>query len=205
MSQTNHPAINSNQISQLQKERISHWYQAGTSIQSTRDLWQAIERNHLNNFSLWLDEDKARRDDKGFEYVYRAKRQIDQYNQQRNNEMEIIDTMLFNTLQPIQTDVEFHSETPGMMIDRLSILHLKQYHMHQQTLRTDVNETHRQTCQTKLKTIDLQIEHLMHCLDRLVEQVQAGTRSFRVYHQFKMYNDSTLNPELYKNETDTPV
>jgi hypothetical protein len=30
-----------------------------------------------------------------------------------------------------------------------------------------------------------------------VDEVRAGTRSFRVYFQFKMYNDPSLNPQLY--------
>jgi hypothetical protein len=30
-----------------------------------------------------------------------------------------------------------------------------------------------------------------------VVEVQAGSRSFNVYFQFKMYNDPKLNPKLY--------
>ena len=101
-------------------------------------------------------------------------------------------------LQPALPSVcKVNSETPGMMIDRLSILALKIYHMALQVNRSDVDETHRQTCTRKLKTLEEQRQQLTICLDNLLHDIQDKVRTFRVYHQFKMYNDPTLNPELY--------
>ena len=85
-----------------------------------------------------------------------------------------------------------------MMVDRLSILALKEYHMHEETLRFDAPPEHRERCSTKLNVIRRQIQDLSVALHNLLCEVQQGTRSFRVYFQFKMYNDTELNPQLRK-------
>lgn len=165
-------------------------FKAGASFEQDSPLWQAIAHNHWNNCRLWLEEDEARRDDLGFEHVYRAKRAIDKYNQQRNNAMEAIDAYFYQHVMKIQnTKAPAHSETPGMMIDRLSILSLKVYHMQQQLERKDVSDAHLQNVQQRLETLRLQRQHLGDCLEHLWQDVTAGLRQFRVYHQFKMYND----------------
>ncbi|WP_133131194.1 DUF4254 domain-containing protein [Legionella yabuuchiae] len=188
------------QIVALQHEHILSWKKNNEIRLEQADspfLTLAAE-NHAFNYQLWHAEDRARRDDKGFEYVYQAKREIDHCNQQRNNRMESMDRWLFQQLKPAShLDCPVNSETPGMMIDRLSILALKAYHMTLQTERTDVDESHRQTCLNKLLIIEAQQAQLQECLVQLLGEVQDKTRTFRVYHQFKMYNDPKLNPELY--------
>ena len=163
-----------------------------------------VEENHQFNYLLWHAEDKARRDDKGFEYVYHAKREIDHYNQQRNNRMESMDEWFFKELKLASYhEVPVNSETPGMMIDRLSILALKSYHMKLQTERMDTEETHRQACLKKLLVIEEQLNQLQNCLEELLNQCEQQVRTFRVYHQFKMYNDPNLNPELYHQKNNS--
>jgi hypothetical protein len=68
--------------------------------------------------------------------------------------------------------------------------------MHEETERRDASAEHISRCATKLATIRRQIQDLSLALDELVTQVRQGTRSFRVYFQFKMYNDAELNPQL---------
>ncbi len=129
-----------------------------------------------------------------------AKRAIDGFNQQRNNFIEEMDKVLVAELRPKESDVPKNSETPGMMIDRLSILALKEYHMREETERKDVDEKHIASCSEKLARITLQRSDLVRCLEELLEEVSKGTRSFSVYYQFKMYNDPALNPQLYAAE-----
>lgn len=187
-------------IAALQRECIIQWKKDGIKL-SQDHFFKLVEENHAFNYQLWHAEDRARRDDLGHEMVYHAKREIDHCNQQRNNRMEAIDEWLFSQLQPAaHTLCPVHSETPGMMIDRMSIMALKAYHMALQTERRDVDATHQQTCLRKLHTIEEQQKQLLHCLSHLLEEVQNKTRTFRVYHQFKMYNDAALNPELYQNQ-----
>lgn len=186
------------EIGQLQEDLTERW-KAGETVLCQADFHRLVEENHHFNYSLWHAEDRARRDDCGFEFVYLAKREIDGFNQQRNNRMEAMDEWLYHHLQPAPVNAcPVHSETPGMMIDRLSILTLKIYHMGLQTQRQDVDAAHRQQCQRKLAVLIEQKQQLMDCLQALLDEVREKTRTFRVYHQFKMYNDPSLNPELYQ-------
>lgn len=181
----------------LQRDSIIKWKQDGIDL-CQDGLLRIVEENHAFNYQLWHAEDRARREDMGHTFVYHAKREIDQHNQQRNNRMEAIDEWLFTALKPAaSTTCPVHSETPGMMIDRLSILALKLFHMHQQSTRQDTDETHRQSCLDKSLTLMEQQKQLHQCLSDLLQATRNQTRTFRVYHQFKMYNDPTLNPELY--------
>ena len=194
--------MNAQSIIAQHNRKIIEW-KADSVATTLSGLEGLIEQNHAFNYQLWHAEDCARRDDMGPEYVYRAKREIDQCNQQRNNRMEAIDTLLWETLKPsTQKIARVHSETPGMMIDRLSILALKAYHMELQTLRNEVSEEHRKQCKQKLEVILAQQAQLGNCFDEFIEGITAKTTTFRVYHQFKMYNDPTLNPELYKQDTE---
>ncbi len=190
--------IDVSKLVDLQKQKTMQWHNEECAITESH-VYAFVEENHMNNFLLWHDEDKARRDDMGAEYVYKAKRNIDGYNQQRNNCMEKMDEWIFHHYQP-QQDCPCHSETPGMIIDRLSILALKYYHMHEQTMRADVNAEHVEHCQRKCNVIAAQLDQLKQCLQELLDAIVAGTRTFRVYHQFKMYNDEKLNPQLYRND-----
>jgi hypothetical protein len=189
-------------ITKLHKECIIHWKSSSEVMEyKHQNFYRLVEENHTFNYQLWHAEDKARRDDMGYEFVYRAKREIDQHNQCRNNRMEAMDAWLFNFLHPAPpTECAVNSESPGMIIDRLSILALKSYHMALQTQRQDVDETHRTNCSDKLRVIHQQLEQLAHCLELFLNEIQEKKRTFRIYHQFKMYNDPKLNPELYLNQ-----
>lgn len=181
----------------LQQKCLVDWKDKGIQLLQ-KGFLNIVEQNHAYNFKLWHAEDRARRDDKGFEFVYHAKREIDQCNQQRNNAMEAMDQWLYAYLQPELANLcEVHSETPGMMIDRLSILTLKIYHMDLQANRAGTDSTHQQTCYAKHGILMEQQIQLTTCLAHLFQSIINKTRTFRVYHQFKMYNDPTLNPELY--------
>ena len=189
--------VSSPEIAAHQTELTARWHQTAPAV-SGDGFMRLLEENHLRNFSLWHEEDVARRDDLGFEAVYRAKRNIDRFNQERNNFAEEMDKVLVAGLQPREAGCPRNSETPGMMIDRLSILALKEYHMHEETVRTDASTEHRGRCAEKLARIRRQREDLATCLAELLADVAAGRRTFSVYFQFKMYNDPALNPQLYR-------
>ncbi len=189
--------FNSKDITSLHQLLNEQWKRNDPKLQYDGFIG-LTEQNHYFNFLLWLTEDKARRDDLGYEFVYQAKRKIDYFNQQRNNRVEMIDQWLFQSLEPAPS-CAVHSETPGMMIDRLSILSLKIYHMAIEAKRDNVSETHRKNCSNKLTILKEQLNTLADCLEIFFEEIVNKTRTFKVYHQFKMYNDPTLNPELYQN------
>lgn len=166
-------------------------------------VWKYVELNHRYNSLLWEQEDQARRTDVGPECIAANKRAIDQYNQQRQDAIERIDEHLLERLAGVKpaASARQNSETPGSMIDRLSILSLKIFHMGLQTARTDVDTSHLETCRAKLVVLQQQLADLGSCLDALLAQAAAGALYFKVYRQFKMYNDPALNPYLYRRES----
>jgi hypothetical protein len=92
---------------------------------------------------------------------------------------------------------EQHSETPGMMMDRLSILSLKLFHTREELDREGAPQGHRERNAKRFSTLQDQREDLARCLERLWGQICAGDRYFKQYRQLKMYNDPELNPILY--------
>lgn len=184
------------EIAKLQADLTALWHEQAPAA-SDEGFLRLVQENHQRNFELWHEEDVARRDDLGFERVYQAKRAIDRFNQERNNFIEEMDKVLVSVLQPVASGCPMNSETPGMIIDRLSILALKGYHMREETLRLGASEEHKTNCAAKLARILLQRDDLTRSLAELVVAVQEKTRTFAVYYQFKMYNDPALNPQLY--------
>jgi hypothetical protein len=184
------------EIADLQAALTASWHDTAPAANG-EGFTRLIQENHQRNFELWHEEDIARRDDLGSERVHQAKRAIDRFNQERNNFIEEMDKALVAVLKPAESGCPKNSETPGMIIDRLSILALKEYHMREEVERDDASEEHRAKCSEKLARIRLQRGDLTRSLAELVEAVIAGTRTFAVYYQFKMYNDPALNPQLY--------
>lgn len=162
-------------------------------------IWQWVAANHRYNTLLWQEEDKARRTDVDAAEIAASKRLIDQYNQKRNDVIEALDEVILNELRDVhlKSSARLNSETAGAMIDRLSILALKIFHMRQQTERTDASARHIETCRQKLERLITQRQDLASCLDNLLTDALLGKAYFKVYRQFKMYNDPTLNPYLY--------
>lgn len=162
-------------------------------------FWAAVERNHRYNRLLWEQEDQARRHDVPAHAIAENKRAIDRYNQGRNDAVEEMDEHLLRSLATIRSDPSsrLNSETAGAMIDRLSILSLKIFHMKKQTERRDVSETHTTQCRDRLRRLQEQRRDLQFCLDRLLQEARQGRAHFKVYRQYKMYNDPALNPYLY--------
>jgi Protein of unknown function (DUF4254) len=194
------------EIAARQTELTARWHQVTPAVSSEplakedrAHFLRLLEENHLRNFSLWHEEDVARRDDLGFERVYQAKRNIDRFNQERNNFAEEMDKAVVAALNPPQSGLPRNSETPGMMIDRLSILALKEFHMHEETVRPEASAEHKAKCGEKLARIHQQRADLTGCLADLFADVIAKRRTFSAYFQFKMYNDPALNPQLYRN------
>jgi hypothetical protein len=100
-------------------------------------------------------------------------------------------------------DAPLHSESPGLMIDRLSILALKIFHTREEVDRAASSVTapagHAQRNRERLDILEEQRSDVAACLDDLWLCTLAGTRRFKLYRQLKMYNDPTLNPAIYRN------
>ncbi len=182
-------------------------------------LWHWVQANHRNNGLLWAEEDLARRQTVADSEIAANKRAIDRFNQARNDATERIDELLLVALKlvdeasarsdapvaTVATGARLNSETAGSMIDRLSILALKVKAMREQSVRTDVDDTHRAASRVRLERLQQQRFDLGGCLDALMADAMAGRAYFKVYRQFKMYNDARFNPALVAEQQRTPA
>jgi transposase len=185
-------------IPALQDEFTREWHSRQDLPADRNGLERLVIEQHLSNFRLWHEEDQARTPNAASEKIAQVKRNIDQLNQQRNDLIEEIDRSLLESLKHIDSgSAELHSETPGMMIDRLSILSLKLYHTGEEAKRRDASQEHRARNLERLKILEEQRSDLADNLRRLWDDLHAGRRRFKLYRQLKMYNDPALNPEIY--------
>ena len=163
---------------------------------------------HLLYEKNWIDavqwhyEDIIRDPDIDPNEGIKLKRLIDSSNQNRTEMVEYIDSYflkLYSNVSP-KPDAKVNTESPAWALDRLSILILKIYHMKEESLRKDVSEHHRNTCNEKLQVLLEQQKDLSESIDQLLEDLSKGEKKMKVYKQMKMYNDETLNPVLYKKD-----
>lgn len=158
-------------------------------------------KNHIDTIQ-WHVEDEIRRADIPDSDIAKFKREIDALNQKRTDLVEVLDDYFLNLYKsiPKKPEAKMNSETPAWLIDRMSILELKIYHMKEQTERTDTNESHINQCKSKLEILLEQRKDMSNCLSELLMDLNDGSKYMKVYRQMKMYNDKNLNPSLYGNE-----
>ena len=159
------------------------------------------EKNWIDTVQ-WHYEDIIRDPDIDPNEGMSLKRLIDSSNQNRTEMVEYIDSYflkLYSNVSP-KPDAKVNTESPAWALDRLSILILKIYHMKEESLREDVSEQHRNTCNEKLQVLLEQQKDLSESIDQLLEDLLKGEKKMKVYKQMKMYNDETLNPVLYKKD-----
>jgi len=128
---------------------------------------------HAMNFGLWHHEDAVRRPGVSDHEVARRKRSIDALNARRNAAIEDIDAILLDGVNPSQS-ATLHTETPGTIVDRLSILALRILH------------TNRSTQPGSRRTVlEEQYDDLFGGLEHFLTRIQDGEIRFKLYRQFK--------------------
>jgi len=194
----------------LSATEITRWHDQLTALwheqlpampaESHGTFLDTVIAQHLANFELWHTEDKARAPHATDRDLAEVKRAIDRINQRRNDLAESCDMVLLDHLHSLNlpnTKAELNSESPGLIIDRLSILALKLFHTAEEIARADAPAGHANRNRERLQILKDQRDDLAGCLDRLWQQTLAGERRFKLYRQLKMYNDPALNPAVY--------
>jgi polyribonucleotide nucleotidyltransferase len=182
-------------------EEVVAWHDAPYTGSEARSFVVLVSRQNWSNFALWHEEDKARDPRASDQEIAQVKRNIDKLNQQRNDLIEQLDEALLQHLasqQDSNLNAPLNSETPGSIIDRLSINALKIFHMREEVERDDASEAHQEKCAAKLEILQEQRADLGQSLTELWDDLQNGRKRLKVYRQMKMYNDPSLNPVLYR-------
>jgi hypothetical protein len=198
-------------IVDMQDQRTRAWHQEPASpvespsedaIPDVESAWlAAVARHHRANFDLWHIEDEARAPGATDAELAGVKRRVDLTNQRRNDLAEELDRALLGWLEGRglpNLEAPLNSESPGLIVDRLSILALKIYHTREEAERAAAPAGHAERNRERLAILEQQRADLAGCLDALWAGTLAGTRRFKLYRQLKMYNDPSLNPAIYR-------
>jgi len=81
------------------------------------------------------------------------------------------------------------AETVGWLVDKITIIELKIYHMREQAARDDISPGFRARCEQRLEVMREQRDDLAAEVTKLVADMAGGRVIPKVYRQFKMYND----------------
>ena len=168
--------------------------------------FEAKTLDHLLYHKNWIDtvqwhlEDIIRDPEISPIGALAVKRRIDKSNQDRTDMVEQLDEYFYQKYSTVekQDDARLNTETPAWTLDRLSILQLKVYHMQVEVERDDVDDVHRDKCQTKLNVLQEQERDLTKAINELMDDLESGKKIMKLYKQMKMYNEESLNPVLYK-------
>ena len=195
--------VSATEIVEMQDRLNAAWHGVSTSVDcAERNDWLTlVARQHRANLELWHIEDEARVPGATDAELAGVKRRVDATNQRRNDLAEQLDRAMLGWLEAQglpNPEGELHSESPGLMVDRLSILSLKIYHSREEAERQDAPIGHEERNRQRLAILNEQREDLRDCLDRLWFETLNGTRRFKLYRQLKMYNDPSLNPAVYR-------
>lgn len=204
-------SISARDLATLQDNCTRRWHQVeGLTVHEENPWLATVARQHAANFELWHTEDQARLPNATDAQLAAVKRAIDRINQRRNDLAEACDVLLLQILAAHNLpapQAPLHSESPGLMIDRLSILSLKIFHTTEQIDRPNAPVGHVERNRERLAILTEQQADLVGCFDRMWAQVLAGSLRFKIYRQLKMYNDPDLNPAIYRafsRKTDDP-
>lgn len=197
-------------IVELHDRKTHNWHHeqldadSAPFTQASGEWLNLVARQHQANFRLWHIEDEARTPAATDSELANVKRRVDSVNQERNDLAEELDRTLLAWLQNQSLPnpkSPLHSESPGLIIDRLSILALKIYHTREETERSDAPPGHSERNRDRLRILEEQRADLARCLDILWRDTLNGTRRFKLYRQLKMYNDPLLNPAIYRKSS----
>jgi hypothetical protein len=190
-------------ITDLQRLTVHCWHRQPEPDNLYDGFLGLVCDQHQCNYLLWHEEDIARDPQVTDAQMAQVKRAIDRLNQQRNDRIEQLDEALVGQLQEeaiaASPNAPLNTETAGSVIDRLSILALRIYHMEEQAERADADPAHRQRATQRLAILYDQHRDLSRSLGDLVLELFSGRKRLKIYRQFKMYNDPALNPRIYNS------
>ena len=167
--------------------------------------WEALTRRlqWINTFQ-WHEEDRSRAHGAGDAVLGAVKRSIDASNRRRVQTIDALDAHLFELVAGAglaSDDAPLHSETPASIIDRLTVLALKRFHLAEDLAAFAPADAGRDVsaraadsdpaaaAESRLAMVHEQFEDLAGCLARLLDDIRAGRVRLKLYRQVKIYRD----------------
>lgn len=201
--------LNANQCYDAFQRSIDDYHVTDHVDAPMKSPYPAGSFEHLLYSKNWIDtvqwhlEDIIRLPEINPVEALQIKRRIDKSNQDRTDMVEKMDDYFLDQFKSVtpKPSAKINSETPAWLLDRMSILLLKIYHMKEQTERKDASAEHIAKCKAKLDVLMEQRSDMQLAFDQLMEDIRTGDRKMKVYRQMKMYNDASLNPMLYQKSS----
>lgn len=192
--------IDFSEIARLHYECVIRWHER--PIDNPYEGFLALVCTQASfNFLLWHEEDKARCPLASDSEIAQVKRTIDGLNQKRNDWIERLDDAIAQMLVERGVEAKLsapaNTETLGSVIDRLSILALRIFHLGEQLERPDASADHRDSVGARLHLAAAQLESLLVSGQQLADDIFAGRKRHCPSRQLKMYNDAELNPLMF--------
>ncbi len=168
---------------------VADWPGAAALVPPRHGDWAGlVERLQLINAFQWREEDRSREPDADDHLLAAVKRSIDASNRRRVRTVEALDALLharFADAGLLRPDAPLHSESPGSIVDRLSVLALKIHHLGEAASGPEADAGTAE----RLRGLREQLDDLAGCLDRLLADLAAGRARFKLYRQVKVYRD----------------
>jgi Protein of unknown function (DUF4254) len=153
-------------------------------------LFDLIIALHRNNCRQWDREDDARGVGADDPVVAAAKRDIDRMNAERHRLIEEIDRAVRSAIDP-HDDAPVVTESPGMAIDRLSVLVIRLASTESQAVTESPGA---EVFTERLPRLRGQIESLTEAIGVLLDDLARGERRFVPYESFKLYGARPARP-----------
>lgn len=150
-----------------------------------------VEHLQLINTFQWHEEDRSRAHDAGDAVLAAVKRSIDDSNRRRVQAVDRLDAVIhagYSALGVIDPLAPLNSESPGSIIDRLSVLALKAWHAAEAVV--EAAPADRRAMQDRLAMLREQQRDLGQCLDELLLGIRQGRVGLKLYRQIKLYRDA---------------
>lgn len=159
------------------------WEEAERAFPPTGAGWRphTVRLQVINAFQ-WREEDFSRDPGADDAALASIKRSIDASNGRRVRAVEALDVQVIDGLRAaglLDPAAPLASESPGSIVDRLTVLALKRAHAREVGRATLLAE---------------QWDDLLGCLDRLGADVVAGRARVKLYRQVKLYGAPEVTP-----------
>ena len=135
-----------------------------------------------SNLRQWDLEDTSRDPSAGDTVIANAKREIDRLNISRHHMVQEIDSAFDASLDQ-QATAPLATESPGMVLDRLSVLVIRR-------ARTTAASSHDASYGDRVGAVEAQLAALSVAFDAYAAELRAGTRRFLPYEHLKLYRPS---------------